>query len=347
MTPSLSTVAALAANGAGAAALHPEPVPIVADPGSRRMLDALQRTEDVRFSPDGAWLAVAGFALRTLWLARCAVRTVDGRPELHLSQAYEIECDAFHYPHGLDFLDPGTLVVANREGHVVLLRLPAAPAAGTRVQLAPWRVVRGAWRARVSSPGSVAVARGWRGRPRLLVCNNYAHTITAHQLGPTPRYRPLWHSTLLTQGLDVPDGVAVAPTGGWVAISNHMTHSVRLYDTRLPFGRRRTAEGALQGLDYPHGLRFSADGRHLLVADAGAPDLLVFAAPDGQWSGVRNPVARWRVMDEATFQRGRYNPAEGGPKGLDIDPGMRLVVCTSEHQPLVAFSLEALLHGAV
>ena len=335
------------ASPAQAAANHPRPLPIHADPGSRRMLDALQRTEDLRFSPDGDWLVVAGFALRTLWLARSTVREVDGRPSLHLSDAYEIDCEAFHYPHGLDFLDPATLVVANREGLVVLLRLPAAPIAGARMRLAPLRVLRGAWRARVSSPGSVAVARGWRGGPRLLVCNNYAHTVTSHQLGAAPGYRPLWHGTALAADLDVPDGVAVAPAGPWVAVSNHMTHSVYLYDTRSRFGRRRRADGELHGLQYPHGLRFSADGRHLLVADAGAPEVLVFAAPDGDWSGPRGPAARCRVMDEATFQRGRSNPAEGGPKGLDIDRGMRLVVCTSEHQALVAFALTDLLAMAV
>ncbi len=328
-------------------ALRPEPLAVLADPGSRRMLDALARTEDLRFSPDGRWLVVAGFALRTLWLARSTVREVDGRPILQLSDAYEIECEAFHYPHGLDFLDPGTLVVANREGLVVLLHLPVAPVAGTRVRIEPWRVLRGAWRARVSSPGSVAVARGWRGRPRLLVCNNYAHTVTSHQLGAAPRYRTLWHGTALAAGLDVPDGVAVAPSGGWVAVSNHMTHTVRLYDAGIRFGRRRGTDGELQGLQYPHGLRFTADGRYLLVADAGAPEVLVFAAPDGDWRGARTPAARFRVMDDATFLRGRYNPAEGGPKGLDIDPSMRVLVCTSEHQPLVAFALPELVAHAV
>ncbi|MGH6894014.1 MAG: hypothetical protein ACREEP_17350 [Dongiaceae bacterium] len=89
-------------------------------------------------------------------------------------------------------------------------------------------------------------------------------------------------------------------------------------------------DGILRCVSYPHGLRFGADDRYVFVADAGAP-YVHFYANDGQgWRGVRNPVMSFRVMDEPVFVRGRHNPREGGPKGIDIDRGMNVLVATSD-----------------
>jgi len=48
------------------------------------------------------------------------------------------------------------------------------------------------------------------------------------------------------------------------------------------------------------------------------------------------------VMDPDTFARGRYNPQEGGPKGLDANARDGLIVTTSEHQLLTFLDLPAL-----
>jgi hypothetical protein len=45
-----------------------------------------------------------------------------------------------------------------------------------------------------------------------------------------------------------------------------------------------------------------------------------------------------RVMDEQAFHRGRCNPQEGGPKGLEI-VAERVVAVTGEFQPLAFFPL--------
>jgi hypothetical protein len=50
-----------------------------------------------------------------------------------------------------------------------------------------------------------------------------------------------------------------------------------------------------------------------------------------------------RVMDDRTFQLGRHNPQEGGPKGLDLDRSGRVVAVTSELQPLAFFDVAATL----
>lgn len=42
-------------------------------------------------------------------------------------------------------------------------------------------------------------------------------------------------------------------------------------------------------------------------------------------------------MDDETFQKGRYNPQEGGPKGLDLHRQSGVLVTTCEHQTLAFF----------
>ena len=53
-----------------------------------------------------------------------------------------------------------------------------------------------------------------------------------------------------------------------------------------------------------------------------------------------------RVLDEDTFQRGRHNPAEGGPKGIDVDVRSRVLAATCEEMPLAFFDLRPMLDAA-
>lgn len=128
---------------------------------------------------------------------------------------------------------------------------------------------------------------------------------------------------------------------------DHITHNVLLYENSPALSASAEPAGILRRIAYPHGLRFSADGRHLFVADAGAPYLLIYARDSDQGRGVRHPVAAVRIMDDAMFERGRHNREEGGPKGLDIDAGSRVLVVTSECQPLAFFDVPALLQLAL
>jgi hypothetical protein len=129
----------------------------------------------------------------------------------------------------------------------------------------------------------------------------------------------------------------------WIAVSNHNTHDALLYRNSPTLNEHAEPDGALRCAYYPHGLRFSADGRHIFVADAGAPYIHVYASDGGDWRGARSPAMSFRVMDDRVFSLGRQNPQEGGPKGIDVDAGMNLLVATSEHQPLVMFDLPAIL----
>jgi sugar lactone lactonase YvrE len=98
----------------------------------------------------------------------------------------------------------------------------------------------------------------------------------------------------------------------------------------------------LNGISYPHGLRFSPDGKALYVADAGAPLVHKFDAPDGNWAIDATPSNSVPVLSEQVFLAGRHNEQEGGPKGLDLDSSGTIMAITCEEQPLAFFSVERL-----
>jgi hypothetical protein len=125
------------------------------------------------------------------------------------------------HPHGVDFVDDDTLVVACGEGGLAILPIPAGDVPPTAWEVRPSAVLPPEGNAR--SPGSVAVRASGDGSHELLVCVNWAHTLTRHRLQG---------AALSTGGvaarrwLDVPDGVAISPDGRWAAVSNHFSHSV-------------------------------------------------------------------------------------------------------------------------
>src|SRR5690606_28252041 len=98
---------------------------------------------------------------------------------------------------------------------------------------------------------------------RLLVCDNDGHVVTSHQVESGPAGVVVAEpEVLIGAGLDIPDGVARSADGRWLAVSNHHTNSVLVFDTTTlePEGRPACV---LRGVRYPHGLRFVDDGRAL------------------------------------------------------------------------------------
>ena len=146
----------------------------------------------------------------------------------------------------------------------------------------------------------------------MLACHNLAHMVTRHKLDASGAL--VGGDVLLRKWLDIPDGLALSHDGRWLAVSNHNTHGVFLYDYS-DLGEDADPVGVLRGVNYPHGVRFGADDSCLVVADGGAPHVHVFPASGAGWAGVAYPAATITVMDDDTFARGRHNPREGGPEG--------------------------------
>jgi DNA-binding beta-propeller fold protein YncE len=306
-------------------------------------IGALGRTEDVRFSPSSRRLAVAAFQRNRVVVFHVDITASRATTQVALTGGVELSSPALQRPHGVDFLDEDTLIVTSRGSDVALFPVP--PGGGDlpcheALPLARWPADGSTC---LSAPGSVAVTWSAEGECEILICNNNGNTVTRHRLDRHTAGLVRRSEVLLQKHLDIPDGVAVSPDRRWIAVSNHTTQNVLLYENSAALNADSEPDGILRRVYYPHGLRFSADGRHLFVADAGAPYLHIYTQHPGEWRGVRNPASTVRIMDDAMFQRGRHNPQEGGPKGLDIDRSSQVLVVTSECQPLAFFDVAALV----
>jgi hypothetical protein len=188
--------------------------------------------------------------------------------------------------------------------------------------------------------GSVAVRPLITGEHELLTVHNWANAITRYLLDENGTIAG--GEVVVGRWLDLPDGLTRSSDGRWLAVSNHNTHDVFVFESA---GLHSDADpvGVLRGSGYPHGLRFGLDDRLLLVADAGAPYVDVFERAGDSWATVSYPATTIRVMDDDTFARGHHDAREGGPKGLDVDPRTNVLVITAESAPVAFFDLDLAL----
>jgi hypothetical protein len=311
--------------------LVPDQLVVEADDSVARRLGELARTEDVAPSPDGRRLAIAGYERNEIFLVECRTSTDRVVAESVTATTVEGLCR----PHGLAFLDDRTLVVANRESELLLVMLDEPT--GTR-PVAASVLLDGSHPVPVRSPGSVVAQRLTSRLVEITVCNNFAHDVTRYVLDRACEWRIVFAERLLARDLAIPDGVALSGSGTWIAVSNHERNLVHVYRNSSDLGPHSAPEAVLTGVNYPHGLRFVGEDV-VVVADAGLPYVHTFVA-EGGWCGERPPAQSTRVMDDATFHRGRSNPQEGGPKGLAVVGDV--VALTSEFQPLAFFALRDL-----
>ena len=310
------------------------------------VLAEIGRTEDVMFSPSGRRLAVAGFRVNRIAIFEVVIDiAANGERVVCIADVVEIEAPTLDEPHGLCFLDEHTLVVANRHGNVEIFDAPAPCATMMRRHVSARQKLGDGSGRLIYTPGSVAAYPLDAHTVELLVCNNYSDTVTRHTLDRKRDYEATSDAVMLAHRLDVPDGISVSPDGSWIAVSNHNTHSVLLYERSRKLHPGAEPDGILRNVLCPHGVRFTHSLDHILVADAGAPYVNVYARNGTSWKGGRDPCSLFRVMDDTMFGRGRNNPQEGGPKGIDIDPRGKVLAVTCESQPLAFFDLSKVLGG--
>ncbi|CAH1090699.1 glycosyltransferase [Candidatus Nitrotoga sp. 1052] len=306
-----------------------------------RALAGLGRTEDVKFSPDGRRLAIAGFNCNKILILEVDFDFTDIHKNVVISDFVEISSLSLKNPHGLAFLDDKTLIVANRKGGASVLKLPPRGAVNKIVELPELGVIpSNLW---LYSPGSVSAISLKNGLYDVLICNNYAHYVSRHILDMTESLTVKHNEILLAKGLDIPDGVSFSNDGRWIAVSNHGKHCVFLYENTPELTQDSEPSGILHGASFPHGVRFIAEDRFILVADAGAPFVHIYEKSGDCWAGRFDPVNSFRVMNDGVFKLGRNNLQEGGPKGIDVNEDMNVLVTTCEHQPLAFFDLHEAL----
>ncbi|WP_095594076.1 YncE family protein [Actibacterium pelagium] len=305
----------------------------------------LKRTEDCRFSPNGKVIAVAGFLTDTILLFEISQQHVAGNLVVRIEGKLTLTHPRLSRPHGIDFIDETTIAVANRDGRLIILKLPQVPFDGRTVPAKMLMRRKRIWmKHKLKTPGSVAVTRKGRFTYELLTCLNYRNTVASPRfLRLGDLHLPFGGRIALQRGMEIPDGVSICPETARVAISNHNENAIRLYSHYDDLRPNAHPVGRLLGMAYPHGLRFFDKGRRLMAADAGAPLIHYWRDDTAKWDGDRTPTASFRIMDKETFAAGRYNDQEGGPKGIDIHPSGAFLVVTSEHQGFAAFDVPKLL----
>lgn len=316
------------------------PLPFTAPAAVVDAIAGLGRTEDLRFSPSNQRLALAVFHAGQI--AVFDIRL--SRLEVTLTGGALLTSPAFRQPHGLDFLDDETLVVANRAGEVVVIPLPPGQPEVPTVTVEARSICPG-WEGPFEAPGSVLISPAPDDAFAVLVVDNNAHTVSRLSGARAPdRLEARAIEVVVSGYLDLPDGLAMSPDGQWLAVSNHNPHNVLLY--RWSEAPKMAPDGILRGVRFPHGLRFTPDGGTIWVADAGMPHIHAYTQGPNGWAGVHEPES-FCVMDDRTFAAGHCNPQEGGPKGLDVNNGGCILAVTSEHQPLAFFAVEALLQAGL
>jgi DNA-binding beta-propeller fold protein YncE len=307
----------------------------------RAAIDRIGRTEDVQFSPDGSRLAVAGFTENRILVLGIEADWDTDDPKVAFTKSLEFNSDELRNPHGLSWLDDRTLAIANRSGHLTIFELPEEPASG-RTQLSPVRTLGDHATDLLKTPGSVSAVPVGLDLFELIVCNNYVHHISRHLVDRRDDYALIASDVLTHDGLAVPDGVTHSPSGRWIAVSNHGHHNVLIFRNDADLSPASRPVAVLNGIQYPHGVRFSEDGRTILVADAGAPFVHVYRAWK-EWTGDLQPDVSVRVLSEESYLRGRTDPSQGGPKGVDITADQRLMVISCEEERFAFFDVRDLL----
>ena len=254
------------------------------------VLAALGRTEDVRFSPNNRRLAIASFLKHQVTVFDIEIAVSTDGPRIALTGGVQLASPAIVMPHGIDFIDDQTLIVTSRGENASVFSLPAGTSACPSVEVQPSSMWSAGPGSVLKVPGSVAVTGVTQDRAELLICNNAANTVSRHVLRRSDGSEVGESRILLHKHLDVPDGLAFSADGRWLAISNHNTHSALIYDRTRPLDKDAEPDAILRQVLYPHGLRFSRDGRSLFVADAGAPTCMSsrVVGPAGAASGIQS-----------------------------------------------------------
>jgi len=303
------------------------------------------RTEDARFSPSGRHVAaVATQGKLLLFRVDTATRAVTAEC---LTTFVSSDLRA---PHGVDWIDEETLVVANRQSGISFFRIPTVSSQQSETEIVALSTCQPHWfgapgetrllrsRSIITGPGSVRVV----GEYLYAACNKH-NTVTRHRIFGGMRCDD--GALIAQEGIEIPDSVAISPDGAWLAVSDHDHHRVLMYriGNNVPCGQLSDPS-----LHHPHGLAMSRDGTCLIAADAGGRGLPVFHSPSGAWDVAQTKAATTvEGVDHDVFERVQsetpeiVRALEGGTKGVDVSRDGSVMVTTCRGQLLRFFTIHA------
>ena len=306
----------------------------------RKAIASLGRTEDVKLSPSNRQLIIADHFSDKIVVFGVSIDSSQNSKHITLDSVTKISSKYLQRPHGLDFIDDKRIVVANRAGQACIFELPSN--ATDNCELEPLAIFKFD---EISSPGSVAVIKNEQGSYEALICSDYTNKVTRHLLELGEGCSVKNDRVLLNKWIQFPDGICVSKDNKWIAVSNHNTHAVFLYKNDSSLNARSVPDGILRHY-YPHGLRFVSADRFLIAASAGSPYVNVYQALDSDWRGVRSPILSIKVLSNEDYLRARISREDGGPKGIDINNAMDVLVMTCEQHPLAFFELDPILKNS-
>lgn len=316
-------------------------VQINMDETTKDFFDQIGRTEDIRFSSDNKKLAIAGFLENFCIILDIDIEWTGQKPVVNVIKGIKIQSSKINEPHGIELIDNDYLIVANRSGFISLFDIKNLPLTSSHVTLSPIKVIKNiGLLKRLNSPGSICILNSKVDEIYILACNNYSHQISRHVIPLKNRFKFVKNDIFLKNGFDIPDGIAINKDKSWIAISDHGTNRVLMFNHSSGLASNSVNTGELIDAGYPHGVRFSDDGKMIFVADAGSPFVNVYQSQTGIWYGEHSPIKKLRVLSEDAFIRGHANPEEGGPKGIDISSDGTLLVSTSKEAPLDIFYIK-------
>ena len=295
-----------------------------------------QRFEGIAFSPSGDTLAIAASEGNALFLFR---RKADGRFDDQPCSTISGAGSGLDYPHDVSFApcgDSELLAVAQRTGSICIYQKRKG---ADRYDVAPVCEIRG--------PGSKlefsdAVAFVPPENAYLAACNLSAGKLTFYRRVPGPSVsftsEPVFE--LEHASINGPDGLAFSACGRWLAIANHGSHTVSIFERSdvpgksIEYGPDPVTVLNEPRLRCPHSVAFTPQTNHLIVTNAGANYFSVYKPRrDGtggtRWSPI--PVLRQTVGPEDVFREvNARNKLEGGPKGIAVHDNS-VAICSPEH----------------
>ncbi len=308
------------------------------------VIDSLGRTEDIKFSPDEKYLGLTEFLTDKIFIFEIS-RKNGSDSEIELLSCVQIISQDLAAPHGFDFIGSQHFIVANRNGGVVIFKIPTGVSGYQEIKQAPVKFVFGkVFFGRIFTPGSVAVYQIKQDHYRILVCNNNVDTIVGFDITikSDVDISVKNKGVIIKKGLNLPDGISVSDSKKWVAVSNHNENTVLVYPLSPLLNRFTSPAAVLTGIAYPHGLRFSHDDKHLFVADAGSQYIHVYERKDGNWQSGSGPTKSLKMVTKKNFLK-KPTGEEGGIKGLDITLDNKMLVTTAEYQVLKFYSIDELM----
>ena len=275
--------------------------------------------EGVAFSSTGDLIAAAAAEANAVLLFR---RKSGGRFE----DAPCCMLNDLGYPHDVSFGKLGdreVLAIAQRISGISFYLVGAA--AG-QVKLEPMFEIGGS-DSGIEHPDAVAFVPP--DSAHVAACNLYAGTVCFYRrtsLRPV-RYDSRPDFVLKHNSIFHPDGLAFSSSGRWLALANHGDASVAIFRRNrqpgfsgmLTYGPDPVSVIRDESLRYPHSLAFTPKTSQLIVSNAGASHVSIFAPQSTYWPSrwSSQAVAHGLIAeDEGFVDTNSENPMEGGPKGV-------------------------------